>query len=199
MDEPFDPRAPSAAERVALGAAGLLCALATSCSGDASVADGAGPDLGGGGGEPVELLGTLSAHNQVRRQVGLEPLSWDPALAAIAKAWAERCIDREAPAGLVDHNPDRGGSGAGALGENIFGASRDATGPGAVNAWAAEAANYTYASNQCSGTCGHYTQLVWRETAKVGCALQQCAGLAYGSTVVCNYSPAGNVNNRRPY
>jgi pathogenesis-related protein 1 len=145
--------------------------------------------------EPAELTGTLAAHNQVRRQVGLLELSWDPELAATAKAWATRCEDDEAPIGLVDHNPDRGKD----VGENIYGSSGAATGPAAVSAWAAESANYNYASNQCTGVCGHYTQLVWRETQRVGCAVHACTSLRFSGTVVCNYSPAGNVNNRRPY
>jgi len=36
------------------------------------------------------LAGTLAAHNQVRNQVGLPPLTWDPALAATRQEPAER-------------------------------------------------------------------------------------------------------------
>lgn len=151
-----------------------------------------------GDAEPAELAGTLAAHNQVRRQVGLPALTWDPALAATAKAWVMKCVDEEAPDGLVDHNEGRSSAGA-YVGENIYGASSGASGPAAVAAWAAEAANYNYSSNQCTGVCGHYTQLVWRETTKVGCAIHECAGLRYASTVVCDYSPGGNINDRRPY
>lgn len=176
----------------------LFClALLSGCSDDPSTIDDGG--LGSGSaGEPVELVGTLVAHNQVRVQVGLPALTWDPSLAAIAKAWAAKCMDNEAPSGLLDHNPDLD-SGSMSIGENIFGASGAATGPAAVASWASESANYNYASNQCTGVCGHYTQLVWRETSKVGCALQECASLRFGSTIICDYSPAGNVNNRRPY
>jgi pathogenesis-related protein 1 len=174
----------------------LASQVASGCSdGDAP------PDAGLGSGntmEPPELKGTLSAHNQIRAQVGLPPLVWDPALAAIATAWVTRCVDVEAPLGLVDHNKDRSAGGS-YVGENIFGASDSATGATAVSAWAAESANYNYTSNQCTGVCGHYTQLVWRETAKLGCALHVCDNLAAGNTVVCNYAPGGNINNRRPY
>lgn len=152
----------------------------------------------GSGSEPPELTGTVAAHNQVRAQVGLAPLVWDPALAAVAKAWAAKCIDAEPPAGLIDHNEGRSAGGA-YVGENIYGASGTATGAAAVASWASESANYNYASNTCSDVCGHYTQLVWRETARVGCALHDCPTLAYGRTVICNYAPGGNTNNRRPY
>ena len=104
----------------------------------------------------------------------------------------------EAPAGLVDHNAGRSAGGS-YVGENIYGSSGAATGPAAVASWASEAASYNYSSNTCSGVCGHYTQLVWRETARVGCALHDCANLQFGRTVICDYAPGGNINNRRPY
>ncbi len=163
--------------------------------------EGAGGDAGpmGNPQEPTELAGTLVAHNQARLQVGIPQLTWDPELAATAKAWATKCKDVEAPIGLVDHNPDRADGFSTTVGENIYGSSGAASGPAAVAAWANEAANYNYASNQCTGVCGHYTQLVWRETERVGCALHQCDGLRFGGTVVCDYAPAGNVNDRRPF
>jgi hypothetical protein len=30
-------------------------------------------------------------------------------------------------------------------------------------------------------------------------ALAACAGLAFPSTIVCDYGPGGNVNNEKPY
>lgn len=184
--------------RVALLFCACLAACALSVAGvacsDGEAQSDAGPS---GDAEPTDLVGTLAAHNQVRQTVGLPALTWDPMLAATAKAWATKCKDSDGD-GLVDHNPDRG-SGTTYVGENIYGSSGSASGPAAVNAWAAEAANYNYSSNTCTGVCGHYTQLVWRETTRVGCALHSCAGLRYSATVVCDYAPGGNINNRRPY
>jgi pathogenesis-related protein 1 len=171
----------------------LAWSLGTACSDGESLSD-AGT---GSNAESPELMGTLAAHNQVRQQVGLPALTWDPALEATAKAWVSKCEDRDGN-GLVDHNDDRSPPDF-YVGENIYGATRGATGPAAVNAWAAEAANYNYSSNTCTGVCGHYTQLVWRETTRVGCALYECASLRFVSTVVCDYAPGGNVNDRRPY
>ena len=44
----------------------------------------------------------------------------------------------------------------------------------------------------CSGTCGHYTQIVWRTSLHVGCALVTCGSLTYKSVILCNYGPGGN-------
>jgi hypothetical protein len=168
------------------------------CGGD----DGGDGDGGGDGGiiadEPPGLEGTTAAHNAIRAGVGVGPLTWDPALAAIAQAWAERCVDNEAPTGLIDHNAGRSDTYPEYVGENIYGSSGGATGTDAVESWASEEANYDYDMNSCNGVCGHYTQIVWRETTKIGCALHQCPGLTFGSTIVCDYALGGNSGGR-PY
>jgi hypothetical protein len=73
-----------------------------------------------------------------------------------------------------------------------------------VGRWAAEADHFDYAANRCSGVCGHYTQLVWRGTTSVGCAIQKCtSGSPFSSGTwyfaVCDYSPPGNFVGERPY
>lgn len=149
-------------------------------------------------GEPPGLVGITNLHNEVRATVSVAPLTWDDDLAAIAQTWADSCTDNENPIGLVDHNPNRSDNYPGYVGENIYGSGGTATPEGAVGLWAAEEANYDYDSNTCSGVCGHYTQIVWSTTERVGCGLSNCQGLQYGSTIVCNYSPGGN-NGNRPY
>ena len=160
--------------------------------------------MGSGGtnsGEPPELAGILAAHNAVRAAKGLSPLTWDPALAKIAHDWVVQCVDSVAPAGLVDHNANRSATYPQYVGENIYASSGTATGPAAVNSWKSEESNYNYASNTCASgqVCGHYTQLVWAKTTKVGCALYKCAGLTYSSTIVCDYAPGGNISGQKPY
>jgi hypothetical protein len=72
-----------------------------------------------------------------------------------------------------------------------------------VDAWVSEQSDYDYAADSCRGTCGHYTQVVWRETTGVGCAAQTCtSGSPLGSggwqLWVCDYTPPGNSGGR-PY
>jgi hypothetical protein len=171
-------------------------ALAAACGGtDLPVA--ALPGIDPGAGEPAALAGITDAHNAVRAAVAgvapLPPLTWDPGLAAVAAAWAAQCRDQDAN-GLVDHNPDRSAGSPVYVGENIYASTGTATAQGAVSGWASEAAFYTYATNTCAAgkVCGHYTQLVWRTTTRVGCAKQDCPSLALRSTIVCNYAPGGN-------
>jgi pathogenesis-related protein 1 len=202
----------------------VLCLGLVACGGDddplagdaAPPGDGAHADAGtidgqilppvdapGAVGEPPELAGITMLHNQVRQQVDtatpLPPLEWDESLAATAAAWVAQCRDTEAPAGLIDHNPNRSQGHPYYVGENVYGSSGQATAQGAVQTWAAEKANYNYANNTCNGVCGHYTQIVWRTTQKLGCAIGDCPNLTYRSSIVCNYGPGGNINGQRPY
>ena len=43
---------------------------------------------------------------------------------------------------------------------------------------------------------GHYSQVVWRSTRRVGCGLAAGNGLEF---LVCDYAPVGNVVGQRPY
>ncbi len=143
----------------------------------------------------------LEQHNQIRANATpapnppLEPLVWSPNAAETAQAWVERCEYK--------HNPNRGRHG-----ENIAAATVghwDAT--GVVQAWGSEGASYDYGGNSCASgkQCGHYTQIVWRDTRAVGCATQVCEhgspfpGVTRWEFWVCNYSPPGNYVGERPY
>jgi pathogenesis-related protein 1 len=44
--------------------------------------------------------------------------------------------------------------------------------------------------------CGHYTQIVWRNTKAVGCAV---GGKGAREVWVCDYDPPGNYVGQRPY
>lgn len=144
-------------------------------------------------GEPEGLVGITAMHNGVRKKVGVAPLTWSPALAATAQAWAERCVDREEPKGMVDHNPDGAKGHPWPVGENIFATDGRATPQAAVRSWAAEAGHYDHATDACRRVCGHYTQLVWARTTEVGCGIASCPSLTLPNTIVCNYGPAGNT------
>jgi len=149
----------------------------------------------------------VAAHNQERSgplnpppSPPLPQVSWDAILADSVYNYAIRCVGAD---GLLSHNANRSTDyqmlgGSGYVGENIYGSSgRTVTPDAAVSLWMAEASSYDYASN--SGSAGHYTQVVWRDSVRIGCAIVDCPALTYHNTVICDYAPGGNINGQRPY
>ena len=129
----------------------------------------------------------LAAHNAVRAEVKVPPLQWSEPLAAIARQWANTLLAHR----QFNHNLDS------PYGENLFDISGAAATPAvAVKFWASESRNYDYATNSCRGLCGHYTQIVWRDTKSVGCAVARGGGR---EVWMCAYDPAGNWLGQRPY
>nr|WAU86940.1 birch protein [Betula platyphylla] len=129
----------------------------------------------------------LKAHNDARAAVGVAPLTWDNKVAAYAKDYANKRIG--------DCNLVHSG---GPYGENLT-SSADLSGTATVKMWVDEKADYNYNSNSCAAgkVCGHYTQVVWRNSVRLGCAKVRCN--SGGTFIGCNYDPPGNYNGQRPY
>ncbi|CDY25897.1 BnaC09g32690D [Brassica napus] len=60
--------------------------------------------------------------------------------------------------------------------------------------------SYNFNTNSCDGSemCGHYTQIVWRETKRLECASVVCENGA-GAFITCNYDPPGSYVGEKPY
>lgn len=71
-----------------------------------------------------------------------------------------------------------------------------------VGAFISEKRNYRHGSFPHVSTTGnwqdvgHYTQIVWRDTQQIGCAV---ARTAQRDVLVCRYWPAGNRSGSQPY
>jgi hypothetical protein len=135
-------------------------------------------------------LRIVDLHNRARSAAGVGPIGWDPAFAAAADAWAAEL----ARTGRWGHSPN--GSRAG-QGENLWMGTRGAFGlDQMVGSWAGEGrwfvpGQFPNVSRTGDWTrVGHYTQMIWRGTSRVGCALRSSARNDY---LVCRYSPPGNV------
>ncbi|XP_008631040.1 glioma pathogenesis-related protein 1-like [Corvus cornix cornix] len=149
----------------------------------------------------------VRAHNTFRSKVNppasnMFRMSWDAALAKTAKAWAKKCT--------FNHNtyletPGKMHPTFALVGENIWtGTAHIFSVDAALRAWFNEVSSYDFSTNTCTDKCGHYTQVVWAESFKVGCAVHFCStvenfpGLFKAAHFVCNYGPAGNYP-RKPY
>jgi uncharacterized protein YkwD len=135
----------------------------------------------------------LAVHNAERARLGLPFLHWNPALAADAETWAWHLA---AIARLEHDRPDHEG-------ENLWRGTAGAFGVAdMVGSWIAEKQDFKqgkFPDVSKSGewhAVGHYTQVIWRRTAAVGCAM---AGAGNWDYLVCRYGPPGNVIGQKPY
>jgi pathogenesis-related protein 1 len=134
----------------------------------------------------------VDAHNAVRAAVEepanysgtwqpLPPVSWSDQVATTSQEWANHLRDTM-NCGL-QHADGTG------YGENLAGGS-DVGAQRAVDMWAREKANYVYSPEYVfENDTGHYTQIVWRDSIRIGCASASCGD---SSVVVCRYDPPGN-------
>ncbi|MGE5722268.1 MAG: CAP domain-containing protein [Sphingomonadales bacterium] len=140
----------------------------------------------------------LAAHNRERMQAGIPALQWDERLAASAAAWSAHLAQIDD----LEHYPDDPDD-PDPEGENLWLGSRDHFTPeDMVGYWISEKRNFkpgVFPANSRTGSfedIGHYTQLMWRSTDRVGCALSQ--GRDY-DILVCRYREGGNVIGERPF
>ena len=178
---------------------GSLVISALACSSSSS--DGASPGDGSTGGsaaseqEPANEAGITAAHNAARAAVNppaspaIPPLTWSGDVAATAQAWANNC--------MFMHS-------GGTYGENIYASTGTSSPEDVVTSWVSEVSSYDYDTNSCSDVCGHYTQVVWRDSVRLGCGVADCTtGSPFGGGSwqlwVCNYDPPGNYEGQKPY
>jgi pathogenesis-related protein 1 len=131
----------------------------------------------------------VDAHNAWRKRTGVPPLTWSPQLATYAQEWATK-LARENKFEHRKNSP---------YGENLAWAGGQQLSPErVVTMWGEEVKDYNYTSNSCKPgkMCGHYTQVVWRNTKQVGCGMARGNGK---EVWVCNYNPPGNYVGQKPY
>ncbi|CAI5998908.1 unnamed protein product [Closterium sp. NIES-65] len=138
----------------------------------------------------------LDMRNHARAAVGAVPLEWDNTSLTNA---SNKCY-------VVHRGHDNEGQNL-----VVTAPSGWALNARGVHFWVDEGQWYSVDvfPNSCEGgweKCGHYTQLVWNDTRKVGCAKASCAPSAAvwggGSTAdvwACHYYPPGNGFGHLPF
>ncbi|KAF8807576.1 PR-1-like protein, partial [Phlegmacium glaucopus] len=136
-----------------------------------------------GGTSSADIQAYLTAHNSVRAQHGAVPLTWSDTMASKAQQWANGCV--------FQHS----GGTLGPYGENIAaGTGSDYDIAAAIKSWTDEVSQY----NPNNPDPSHFTQVVWKATTQLGCAVQTCNGIfpaMFGPAkyFVCEYFVQGNV------
>lgn len=138
----------------------------------------------------------LVEHNTERSNLGVPALEWNSQLARDAQVWAQK-LARE---GGLRHASKAESGGAG---ENLWMGTAGYFAPEAmIRAFVEEKRHYHHAvfpNVSRTGSwqdVGHYTQVVWRDTREVGCAIAEGGKF---DVLVCRYWPSGNWMGRVPY
>lgn len=133
----------------------------------------------------------MSAHNEARRQYGVGPLVWDEVLARDARVYAQQL----ARTNRFEHDPQRGREPK--QGENLWMGTRTAYSyADMIGHLVGERRHYRpgrFPAVSRTGDwshVGHYTQIVWPTSQRVGCATAANGANDY---LVCRYWPAGNI------
>jgi len=160
--------------------------------------------------------GCLAQHNYLRALHNTPPLVWDADLAVTANMWGQYLIEAAAitPLNLAPGykktrawpHSDKGTIYRdSSIGENIAWEMKRVVTPveDLVNRWYAESFDFNYSRPLeviKSRPTGHYTQLMWGNSKRMGCALKTKKAFVYGgnyeaSYLVTQYYPGGNVQS----
>ena len=131
----------------------------------------------------------LYSHNSERTRMRSAPLQWDSGLAAAAASYGPQL----ARLGRLEHSPRDSRPGQR---ENLWMGTHGAFSPEQmVGSWIAERALFqpgVFPNVSRTGNwsdVAHYTQMIWKGTTHVGCAVYPSGRYDY---LICRYSPPGN-------
>jgi hypothetical protein len=129
---------------------------------------------------PLGMAGFLFSHNRVREEHCAPPLVWSAEVARRAQRWADSLAANGCPlkhSGGYGENLVRGTVGVDEDPEKI------------VDLWYREVNAYDFTQGDFSPDTGHFTQVVWNGSRRLGCATSTCRGTRIW---VCHYDPPGN-------
>jgi pathogenesis-related protein 1 len=141
---------------------------------------------------PADAAALVAAHNALRAEVNVPAVTWD---ATVARTAAAHAVTLAGSCTLAHAQS--------AYGENLASFSGAGAVTTAVDLWGSEKSKYAGAGAAYQGPsdgAGHYTQIIWRQTTRIGCGRITCTGnLGNQTIVVCRYDPRGNVLGQRVY
>jgi uncharacterized protein YkwD len=127
----------------------------------------------------LNITTAINTHNKYRKMHQVGNVTWDTKVASKAQNWVNNCVFGH------DQNTN--------YGENIYaswGATKGDFIKNAIDLWYKEVSSYDFSHPGFSGRTGHFSQVVWRGTKKIGCGVKKCND---GMIIIsCQYSPPGN-------
>ena len=145
----------------------------------------------------------VARHNELRKKHAASALTTLKALTTLCQKTVDNCKS----IGGLQHgnlNMDDGTR----VGQNLYLSSWAPTGTQVADSWYSENVDYNYSTGKAktaNAVVGHFTQLVWKGSKQIGCAVAVGPWQGYQNSyyVGCDYLPAGNyigqeVNNVSP-
>lgn len=138
--------------------------------------------------DDLRMIAIYKGHNAERALYGSPPLVWDPSLATGAQDYARQLTTLGRVHASREGRKD--------IRENLLQSLNGQRSPEEmIRVWAAEKQDFKYGVfPDISRTgdwsrVGHYTQMIWPTTTRIGCAIHSDARFDW---TVCRYSPPGN-------
>ena len=133
----------------------------------------------------------VDRHNFYRKKVGVPDVEWSNEIAAYAQEWADKLAQN---CELKHRSKDD-------YGENICLTPQTYDENQVVDIWASEEKYFNHKDpvyrHKDLYRFGHYSQLIWRKTKKIGAGAANCK---HGKAIwVCNYDPPGNYIDQKVY
>jgi len=128
----------------------------------------------------AEIEEWVQAHNTYRALHGVPPVTWSTTVAASAQSYADSCPSAHS------HSM---------YGENLAWATYNMRVSQVVKMWYDEEVDYDYDQPGFDSATGHFTQVVWKGTAEIGCGFATNCGQNWPNMEnawVCQYNPPGN-------
>jgi len=162
---------------------------------------------------PKEKADVLNKHNELRRKEGASNMAkmvWDCDIERKALEHAKKCVYEHSSKPFRKYD-DNGDGTSTRHGENLSAYYTTGSTPKSavkvVEDWYDEKKHYVFNTGHCKKPpCGHYRQVVWHNSYKIGCARVKCYPLKNFSGGnknawfdVCQYGPTGNWKGRKPY
>ncbi|KAG5973415.1 hypothetical protein E4U58_005148 [Claviceps cyperi] len=147
----------------------------------------------------------IDHHAIIRKNHGAQPLEWDETLAQYAANTAKGCVfQHDMNQGSGNYGQNLASSGTS---DDISGQEVKYIGQAILDQWYKGEINsfssfygISQPPSDSFHSYGHATQVLWKNTRKVGCATVKCpAGTIFGMNSqysVCNYGPPGNVQGQ---
>eukprot|EP00405_Crypthecodinium_cohnii_P001111 CAMPEP_0194760318 /NCGR_PEP_ID=MMETSP0323_2-20130528/13251_1 /TAXON_ID=2866 ORGANISM="Crypthecodinium cohnii, Strain Seligo" /NCGR_SAMPLE_ID=MMETSP0323_2 /ASSEMBLY_ACC=CAM_ASM_000346 /LENGTH=413 /DNA_ID=CAMNT_0039681531 /DNA_START=30 /DNA_END=1271 /DNA_ORIENTATION=+ len=142
-------------------------------------------------GQSAEMQQVLDKHNVFRCMHGVPAFTWDADIAANAQSWANNGVYEHSDGSTRIINGEQ-------CGENLAIGTALTDGTQAVQMWYDEIRNTNGGLvTAFSADTGHYTQVVWKASTKLGCGRGTApfSGTS-GHFWVCQYGPAGNFEGQ---